>query len=78
MESLVERGDLALSIRRVPTKLEAEIALWDKIRSFGDIKNSLSHELESEKVIKRANQWAQRSVRAKPAVRSKQMSQQCK
>ena len=51
-------------------------ALWDKTRSFWDIKNSLSHKQGSEQ-IERANEWAQRRARAKRAVRSKQTSERC-
>ena len=38
----------------------------------------LSHELRSERVSERANEWAQRSTRANRAVRSKWMSERCK
>jgi len=37
----------------------------------------LSHELRSEWVSERVNEWAQRSARAKQAVRSKRMSERC-
>ena len=36
------------------------VALWDKTRSFWDIKNSLSHERGSER-SERANEWAVRA-----------------
>ena len=38
---------------------------------------SLSHELGSEWVSERANEWAQRSARTERAVRSKRMSERC-
>ena len=38
---------------------------------------SLSHELQSEWVSERANEWAQWSARAKRAVPGKQMSERC-
>ena len=38
----------------------------------------LSHELRSEWVSQRANEWAQRSARAKRAVRRKRMSERCR
>ena len=56
--------------------LSRPIALWDKTRSFWDVKNSLSHERGSER-SERANEWAQRRAWAKPAVWSKQTSERC-
>ena len=44
---------------------------------IGTSKFTLSHELGSEWVRERANEWAQRNARAKRAVRSKQMSEWC-
>ena len=53
-------------------------ALWvGTIKSTHSIHRHrpLSHELQSERVSKRANKWAQRSTRAKRAVRCKRMSE---
>ena len=52
-------------------------AQWSRTPWKVDKNISLSHELRSEWVSERANEWAQRSARAKRAVRSKRMSERC-
>ena len=72
-------------VRFSPTQIQfsqcstsfSAIPLWDKTRSFWDINHTLSHELGSEWVSKRAKKWAQQSAQAKRAGQSKRTSEQC-